>query len=371
MIELPSDALDPTGHSSFSFYDFLPGEGFRVLGAPDANDAAAFAEGLLRRDLLDIPDAELDRFAALLLTHGQELPAEPCFAQLARATACGFASLLGNEVRRPRRMRLTRLSLMLRVILDREADVSDVREELFLPCKSPWDFLTDGVQADAGWAVSCDDDNLRRLELAAIRWSRRAGLPTQLDRLEDGIWVGSHYTNGGDLLRCPAGGAPRLEHVSHALPIPLAFDWDGRRWALDAGGTLWQLQGSRLERPLARLPGAVHRARVLGSTAYAFDWSVPGVCTQVDLDRLEVRRVTTGDIIVCNDVCSHAGMLYGICKLQGRVFKMDEEWSPLASRLGAGRGPGRLLDPIMIRSDENGLSVLNWFSAKLLRLSRF
>jgi len=95
------------------------------------------------------------------------------------------------------------------------------------------------------------------------------------------------------------------------------------------------------------------------------------VCMQVDLDSMQFHAVQTGDIIVCNDVCGYEGALYGICKLQGRVFKMTGDWTPLASRLGAGVGTGRLLDPIMIRGAAGRLSVLNWFSAKLLQLDAF
>jgi hypothetical protein len=39
--ELGPSALDPLAHSSFSFYDFMPGAGFRVAQAPAAHEAGA------------------------------------------------------------------------------------------------------------------------------------------------------------------------------------------------------------------------------------------------------------------------------------------------------------------------------------------
>lgn len=363
--------LDPSGHTSFSFYDFLPGRGFEVDGAPTAASATDTARQLSQADLLHAGDEELDRFAALLLTHGERLAANEHFEALARTSARAFAALLGNEAQRPRRMRLTRLSLMLRVILDRDASVSTVLSETTLPCKSPWDWIAAGTADSDGWAVSCDDDNLRRLRSGKVEWSRRCGLPTQLDRLPEGLWVGSHYSNGGHIVHGLDEAEPGLTHIAHESPLVLAFDAGAQRWVLDAAGALWRLAGTQVASKQLQLPGHVHRARIIGATLHAFDWTQPGVCMQVDLDSMQVRVVETGDIIVCNDVCGYEGALYGICKLQGRVFKMTTDWTPLATRLGAGVGAGRLLDPIMIRSNGGRLDVLNWFSAKLLRLGAF
>jgi hypothetical protein len=363
--------LDPSRHTSFSFYDFLPGQGFEVDGAPAAGAAVDAASRLLQSDLLDTPDEELDNFAALLLTHGAHLVATDPLQELARSTARAFAELLGDEAQRPRRMRLTRLSLMLRVILDRDADTSGVTSEFVLPGKSPWDWVADAASGLDGWAVTCNQDNLRRLRFGQVDFSLRCGLPTQLDPLPEGLWVGSHYASGGHIVRGLDDPEPEVTHIAHHSPLVLAFDSQGQRWVLDAAGALWRMQGTRVAGKELQLPGKVHRARSFGGTLYAFDWGRVGACMQVDLQSLQVRTVPTGDIIVCNDVCAHAGMLYGICKLQGRVFKMTPDWTPLQSKLGAGLGAGRLLDPIMIRSAGGRLSVLNWFSAKLLQLDAF
>jgi hypothetical protein len=371
MTELTLRDLDPASHTTFSFYDFMPGEGFRVRGAPDAALSGALAGELLQTDLLTAADPTLDLFAALLLTHGAQLQAAPEFERLAAASARGFAFLLGNESQRPRRMRLARLSLMLRVILDRKADLRGVVGEETLACKSPWDCIDSGAAAGR-WAVSCDEDNLRRLERGRVAGAWRAGLPTQIDALGDRFFVGSHYTDGGHILSLGSAAAgPQLKHVAHSCPIVLMFDAAGERMALDAAGVLWQVLDDSPRRELLRLGGKVHRARVIGSRLYAFDWSQAGVCTEVDLGSFAVRERSTGDILVCNDICGRDGVLWGICKLQGRVFKMDADWQPLGSRLGAGSGPGRLLDPIMIRTDGADLVVLNWFSGKLVRLHAF
>ena len=362
--------LDPTGHTSFSFYDFLPGQGFEVEGAAPAATAPDMTARLLRSDLFDVRDEELDRFAAVLITHGVKLAPNEDYGKLAAATARAFATLIGSDAQRPRRMRLTRLSLMLRVILDREQDLSGACGESVLPCKSPWDFMAASPSSVDGWAASSDDDNLRRLRGGKVQWSRRCGLPTQLDALGDALWVGSHYTNGGDII----GGTDVLDvaHISHGAPLVFAFEWSGRRWALDATGALFQMEGSAIGARQAQLPGKVHRARIIGDTLHAFDWGQAGAAMQIHLGSMQVRTVSSGEIIVCNDVCGYGEFLYGICKLQGRVFKMARDWTPLGSRLGAGIGPGQLLDPIMIRSDADGrISVLNWFSAKLVELDAY
>ncbi|HSH92060.1 MAG TPA: hypothetical protein VK996_18895 [Ramlibacter sp.] len=364
--------LDPTGHTSFSFYDFLPGQGFEVGDAAPAATAPDMAARLLRSDLFNVPDEELDRFAAVLITHGADLTPNDDYGKLANATAHAFAALIGNDAQRPRRMRLTRLSLMLRVILDRDQDLSGARSESVLPCKSPWDFIAVNRSTTDGWAASSDDDNLRRLEAGKVPWSRRCGLPTQVDALGDSLWVGSHYSDGGDIVRGLDAAEPDVTHIAHGSPLVFAFDWDRQRWALDAAGALFRIEESRIGGKTLQLPGKVHRARVIGDTLYAFDWGQAGVTMQIDLGSMQVRTARSGDIIVCNDVCGHGEFLYGICKLQGRVFKMAKDWTTLGTSLGAGIGPSQLLDPIMIRSDGDGrLSVLNWFSAKLVELEAF
>jgi len=363
--------LDPAFHTSFSFYALLPGQGHQVAGAPAASEAFERAERLLASDLVHAPESDLDGFVALLLTHGSQLLADERFRMLADETARAFARLLGSELHRSRRMRLTRISLMLRVILDQNVDSSGFVSASIVPAKSPWDLLMETSSRSDGYIVSCDDDNVRSFCESQVRWSMRAGLPTQLDRLGEDVWIGSHYTRGGQIVKLAHPSRPFLLTIEHSAPLVLAFEMGTERWVLDAAGGLWLLRGTSIAHKLMQLPGIVHRARVVGPTLYAFDWSNAGTCIAIDLPRLRADSMATGDIIVCNDVCGHDGMLYGICKLQGRVFKMTNEWKPLSTRLGAGDGPAQLLDPIMIRSEGDHLHVLNWFSGKLVKLQLF
>lgn len=357
--------LNPAGHTSFSFYDFLPGSGFAVEGAPAAMAAPAATSRLLAADLLTVSDEALDSYAALLLTHGHRLKPTADMERLADATARGFAALIGNDAMRPRRMRLTRTSLMLRVIIDRTQDTSSAIAESTLASKSPWDLLGD-------WAVTCDDDNVRRLKGNTVTWSRRLGLPTQLDMLRDALWVGSHYSPGGYVVSDLTATSPRVEFVTHDAPLVLAFDFNGARYALDANGALFDVDGSVLGMKLLQLAGKVHRARVIGNMLYAFDWGQAGIGFAIELDTLAITVFSTGPVIVCNDVCGDENALYAICKLQGRVFKMARGSKHVATRLGAGVQRGQLLDPIMIRRNADGtLNVLNWFSSKLVRMQAF
>ena len=364
MTKVSRAELDPTGHTSFSFYDFLPGQGFEVESSPPISQAGALADRLLATDLLTVDDSALDEFTSLLLTHGHRLRAAPRFERLADSTARAFAALIGNDAQRPRRMRLTRLSLMLRVVLDRGQDTSLVIGESTLACKSPWDLLD-------GWAVTCDHDNVRKMEGDRVTWSERLGLPTQLDALGDALWVGSHYTAGGYVVHHRAA-PPRPEFVSHAAPLVLAFDFEGARFVLDAQGALFKLDGVTVGARVLQLNGKVHRARMIGTMLYAFDWSQAGVGFAVDLQTHEATTFDTAPVIVCNDICGDADTLYAICKLQGRVFKRARNAKRATSRLGAGVKAGQLLDPIMVRRNADGtLSVLNWFSSKLVRLKAF
>ncbi len=363
--------LEPTGHTSFSFYDLLPGNGVKVEGAPAAADALALAARLLQTDLLEASDEALDRFAAVLVTHGHELPPQGEFIELAEATARGFAALIGNETMRPRRMRLTRLSLMLRVVLDSTESTAGVLSNTTLDGKSPWDFIATSGSLTDGWAATCDDANVRRFDAGVCVWSRRLGLPTQLDRLADDLWVGSHYSDGGFIVSSIESAEPQVLTIAHSSPLVMVFDFGDERYGLDSRGNLSRFTANRPGAPLLQLPGTIHRARVIGDTLYAFNWGQAGVGFQVDLRTLQVVTFRTGDIIVCNDICASGDSLYGICKLQGRVFKMTRDWTPVSTRLGAGTAAGQLLDPIMIRCDGNMLSVLNWFSSRLVQLPVF
>ncbi|MES2633435.1 MAG: hypothetical protein V4669_10720 [Pseudomonadota bacterium] len=363
--------LDPTGHTSFSFYDLLPGNQVVVEGAPEAADALVLATQLLRNDLLEANDEQIDRFAALVVTHGHLLPPLAEFKELADATARGFAALIGNEAMRPRRMRLTRLSLMLRVVLDRTESTAGVLSDTALPCKSPWDFIAKDGSAEDGWAATCDENNVRRIDAGICVWGRRLELPTQLDRLGDDLWVGSHYSDGGFIVSQVESAEPHVLAITHSCPLVLVFDWGGKRYAVDSRGVLGRLTAGQVGPSLLQLPGKVHRARIIGDSLYAFDWGQAGVGFRIDLQTLQVATIRTGDIIVCNDICAAGESLYGICKLQGRVFKMTHDWTPVSTRLGAGTGPGQLLDPIMIRGDGDVLSVVNWFSSRMVRLPVF
>jgi hypothetical protein len=368
---LTLEDLAPTGHTSFTFHNLMPGLGIVVHGAPRAAEATAMASELARSDLLAVDDLRLDQFAALLLTHGESVAPDRNFEALADATARGFATLIGNEAQRPRRMRLTRLSLMLRVVLDRSESTAGVLIDTTLACKSPWDFIAKPGSVQDGWAATCDEQNVRRFEAGAAVWSRRLGLPTQLDPLGGDLWVGSHYSDGGHILSGIQSADPQVTAVPHDKPLVLAFDFGGDRFVLDAAGALAQLAGLTVGTPMLQMPGKIHRARVIGNTLYAFDWGQAGIGFRVDLPSMKVDTFRSGDIIVCNDVCGDGDSLYGICKLQGRVFKMTADWMPVTTRLGAGTGPGQLLDPIMIRCESGVLSVVNWFSSRLVKLPVF
>ncbi|RZI98802.1 MAG: hypothetical protein EOO54_28430, partial [Haliea sp.] len=86
MKELAWGDLDPLAHTSFSFYDFLPGAGYRVTGAPAVSQAATKIAQLLAAGLLEAPEQLVDELSALLITHGHALAPDPAMRTLADAT---------------------------------------------------------------------------------------------------------------------------------------------------------------------------------------------------------------------------------------------------------------------------------------------
>ena len=369
--------LDPGAHTTFSFYEFFACQGIVVAGAPKPEQASELAAALLAQPVADIAPTRLDAFTAMVLTYGSGLALSSWVNDLAEHCAHGFCELFGNEEFRAQRMRLTRLSMLLRELQDIDTDTQHVGESI-ISSKNPWDSLVSGADANDRWVISCDHDNVRLMQGQDIVWSRRLGLPTQVDALADRVWVGSHYSSGGHIvLRCQS--ETTVVTVEHAQPLVLAFTYDSKSMALDAEGALWELDldmsgaAARIGRKIGQLPiQLVHRARLVGSSVYAFDWARPYCGVRIDLNDLQSTVFDTGDVMVCNDVCQSGNALYAVCKLQGRIFKLDTHWNTVTTRLGAGLGPGRLHDPIMIRPDGQGhLDVLNWFSGKLTRLAVF
>ena len=372
--------LNPAAHTTFSFYEFFISSGYVITGAPSPQQANALAAGLLALPVQSIAPGQLDAFTALVLTHGKKLAKSSWVSDLAEHCAHGFCELLTSETERPQRMRLTRLSMLLRELQDTDADTQHISESI-ITSKNPWDSLASGTDPSDYWAISCDHDNVRLMHDQRMVWSQRLGLPTQLDALQNSIWIGSHYSNGGHIVLGHAAEpqAVTVLHVEHSQPLVLAFAHAIQHMALDSMGTLWKLEFDASEnkawlgKKIAQLPiRFVHRARFIEGCLYAFDWARPysGVC--VHLHSLEATSIDTGSVMVCNDVCKVGNALFAVCKLQGQVFKLNTDWKTIETRLGAGSAPGRLYDPIMVRPDGQGhLDVLNWFSGKLTRLAVF
>ncbi len=375
--ELPWSAMDPLGHSSFSFYNFMPGAGYQVAGSPPKEQVEQRINALTGTELTQAPEHALDELCALLLTHGHQLQLDAKAAQLADQSANCFAHLIADESRRAQRMRLTRLTLMLRTVLDRGCDTGGVISESVLPHQSPWDSIDLG--ANANWLIhSGPGDNLRLSIDGHPTWSSRQGLPTQLDALGPReLWVGSHYSNGGCLIHDADTAQPKIEPVAHDAPLVLMFEHDRSRWALDAQGRLWRvlqrgpLDPCTLQHHSNLAIQRVHRARTLGGTLFAFDWGEPEFGLRMPLHDFKPTRFEHTPVIVCNDICVHRDNLYAICKLQGKVFKFDGAGHFISAQLGAGLGAGCLLDPITIRSDGEHLLIINWFSGKVVRLRHF
>lgn len=349
---------------TLTFYDVLPGE-IEIVdagGRRRVEDAA----GLLLSTEGALEDESLVDDALVGASCGEEIAlAREQIKNLADAASKAYADLLGaGKSRRSLRMKLQQLNFFLRAHLDRDIDVADqCRETRSLGAPTqPWDWLD---TVDGRVMIVSGADNLL-WDRNGITGGASCGLPSQLDVLPDAkISVGSIFTNGAWVL-----GRHSLTRIAHHRPLVLLFSHHNEDWAVDYDGRIFPLaQGvdSGLKAPIDQ----VDRARLVGRHLFLSDWSRIGSVLIVDLELRSFENRTLPGVLILNDICSENGRLYAVCKQQGYVFGYDLDFAPRGTRLGFGRGHGRLFDPVSIRVGSDGLQALNWVTGTVVTLPPF
>jgi hypothetical protein len=356
----PSDITGAT-KDTFRFYNLLPSDDYTL--APDwpRLDLRTAGEAVARGATIETLDALT---LCLLASREAPLPGDVDWTSIADACARGYSRELGPNGQRPLRMSLARANFMLRDLLDLElANDCEILEERRFEQGFVWDWLplTDGeVIADSR------QENIHHLACGHSRPSVRLGLPTQVDPLSDGrIAVGSCYSDGWHAWN--VAGQP--ESFARVRPVVLVFEHGGHCWELDVDGVI-RCDGSKA--PVVRLPiRAVWCARRIGDFVFASDWGDAGMLAVFDLRDQTCHRISSGPVLLTNDICWLHDQYYVLDKMQGRVFAFDESFSFRQSRMRFGKSAGRLYDPISIRPHLDNLHVLSWITGSLVTIRPF
>lgn len=351
---------------SFRFYGLLPSDTYDLAAdwpIADLRQMAALAQGQLQRRIVE--PQTLDHLALALLAHRlAPLPDGLDWLALADACAHGYAEQLRPEGQRSLRMRLMRLNFMLRDLLDCGCpDDAEIVTERRFEQGFVWDWLP---LANGQVIADSRQQNVHHLEICAPQVPQRLGLPTQIDALSDGrVAVESCYSDGW-FAWSPNASA---QFFPRQRPIVLVFEQDGERFELDADGAVRRGDEAaiRVQLPIRH----VWCARRVGELVVASDWSEAGWLVVLNLQTWRAERISSGPVLLTNDICEMDGCYYLIDKMQGRVFAFDRDFSPLGARLRFGKGPGRLYDPIAIRAYQGHLHVLSWITGALATIRPF
>ncbi len=349
-----------------AFYGLLPTDGWKAANG----DAISRSECLVQMhrfaamDMLQADGDLLDDVIFHLLTQHEPFTDKLLLQETARRACYAFAALLaGEKPNRSLRMRLVQLNFCLRNLLD-AGIAMPATEDADLPYRAPWDFLP--MPSGAVWITS-DEQNVI-IENPESRQLFRLGLPSQVDLLEDGrISIGSLYSNGAWLWD---GSSPLL--IAHQRPVVLCWQQNDILYGIDNRGSVLKLPaGVDAPRETIIKVGEVSKCRRIGNTLYIFDWTVPHQLILLDLDNFRERRITLPEVMLVNDIAATDTHFYLIDKLQGHIFKYDKQFTFIEKRLGLGKGPGQLYDPIALRQRNGRLQVMNWLTSRMVTLPVF
>lgn len=348
-----------------SYYDVLPTDLDAVPhGMPNGADWAEHFESLMGASFRAIKQRWLDELAQYLFSRRDwPFPPEQIKALADHISHLYIRALRTSETDVRKKMSLQRVNFFLRSILDADCPAAPEASEVKVGCLCPWDWIeADGCEV---YIASARPNVVVRYGKAV--WESQLGLPTQIDRISDGTFsLGSHYTDGGYRI-----SGRNVQFVPHQAPIVLQFAHEETEFYLDALGHLCEA-GSRKVVTVAPI-SRVSRARRFGSQLYVISWTVPSVMYVCRLDRHQWHTVSLKDVLLPNDLLRVDDHFYVVDKQQGKIFKYDTDFRLIRTECGFGRGPGRLFDPIAIRSSPDGryLRVMNWVPCTITTVLRF
>jgi hypothetical protein len=354
LIEVANEEFRRRPLEALTFYNQLHADGVRPM--PPVSPASV-AE-LLATPVATWDEFELDRLANHLLHGGKAVP-DADTVGIADAVSLRYASLLAGAKRdRSVRMKLQYVNFLLREKIDRDRTVQAPSQ--VLGDSPPWDWLP---LLDGELVIFSGTENLHwRRPSGTARHS--VGLPSQLDPLPGGrVSIGSIFSNGGAIW-----DDGRIELLTHDVPVVLQVELPNGAFIVDYRGHVYR-RGTR-ER-VAQFPaGEISKARLVGDTIYAFDWSAPHVLLALHTGPWNVERHILPDVLLGNDLCPRpGGGYYVIDKQQGYLFSFDPSFRLQEKALGFGRSDGRLFDPISLRLHAGRVHVVNWVSRTMVSLA--
>lgn len=334
---LPTDALDIE-------WDVAPNRDFDTLCKLVAEDSSVLTDTRFMDDVLIAAFRQAQQHEALAAT--TDWPA----VQL--ATARVYAQYLAiGEAGRPIRMRAGRLGFFLADLIDRPNPTKG-KISRTLSARNPWDWIDD---PHPFW-IDCADRNVHFSDGRTMAF----GKPTQIDRCGERLALGSCYSPGGYLI----DEAGNCEFLDRPLPIVLAATHP-------ALGRIEVMQNGYINLENGLHIGTMNcarvwRARLVDDNIYASDWSEVGTLFRFSLKDRKVDRIACAPVMICNDVVAHFDGFALLDKFQGHVFFFDANWRYLRAVMAFGNAPGRLFDPISLKSNETGdLKVVNWINGEM------
>lgn len=350
--------------NSLSWYDLLPGDPVRVILEEETGSAADIADEILL-DKSEIDCGKLDLLAATLLNQCPSVTEYRRWPELAYRLSQVMSQNLTASGSRSVRMHAQRLVYYLQSIIDAGNSTEGLKyivTEKPLDAQKPWDYLKlNGNE----WWISSEENNLHCLEVTGKKLCWKAGMPTQLDLLPDGVLsVGSIYSEGAILIN-----GSDWEHINHHCPIVLVFEFHGERYFLDHNAELWKYAQNM--KVLDAICPQAHFARYFDGVVYVMDNGDFGHITIIKMESLDISRQAILPVQVCNDLAVVDDSKYLIDKQQGSVFKFDKDWQFETRVLNFGRGRGDLLDPVSIRCQNGKLYVVSWLTGRLSELHLF
>jgi len=362
----PSDIIN-LALNSLEYYSVFPRGDFALSAGWPTFDLLKVAKKLeVLEDLGNDLEGAIDQLTLALLEHGeQSLSSEFEWNVLADDLSLLYIGGFKTSMSRQLRMKAQRANYYIRSMIDLSADPSlDIVEERRICVKHPWDlmYIDDGEI----YIGSGDGENVYiNSGVLGVR-SLRLDMPTQISKLSgENIVIGSMYHKGWHEL--DYGG--NQTYCIHHRPVVLVFPVGNEEYFLDIDGGIF----SRVTRnKILQLP--VHiawRARCFNGSIFVSVMSSARSLIMVEFDGWRVSVVSTGPVLLMNDLCAAPDGYYLIDKMQGCIYKFDHNFSFLEKKLAFGFDYGFISDPITVCITDDKIHILSWLSSRVTVMEKF
>ena len=353
---------------SLNWYELFPGGDFDLSDDWPSHDLLRAAKRLTYIDThSDKSEQNIDALTLALLSHGNcSLPANFEWELLAKQLSLLYIQGFKGKISRKLRMKAQRANYYLRALIDFDLDISmEIREEKCTPVKFPWDILfIDGNEVYIGSGK--ENNILIQSNILKQKKSFRVEMPTQLTRVQKNkIAIGSLYSCGWYEFSL----GENVIHYFHHCPVILVFERKAEVYILDVRGGIYT-KTSRKKIIQVDVHSA-WRARYLKDKIFISDLADAKNLIQIDITDWSVRKIDISPVLLMNDLCGNPGGFYLIDKMQGRIFKYDDSFNFLGSKLGFGFRYGCISDPISVRVHEDQIYIVSWLGNKVTIMDKF